>query len=237
MTITHDNDERPVKIGIAVTTTPNRSQIFEQWYSFYKLNAKNIHLYIHKDWDYNGVAYSKNRCLKALYEYGFEHIFLFDDDLFIKSSEFVNRYVNSGLNHACWNYDKQIINRVAYVPDTKFKITKSIYPDEKPEFDYCEEYASPNGCMLYVRRNVLDVVGGFDIDFKGYGFDHVNWSDRIYNLGLTPARYIDIPNSKHLFELADCESTFSNEVRMATIPINLKLYQQKYYSKEFKPFI
>lgn len=89
--------------------------------------------------------------------------------------------------------------------------------------------------MIYLTRLAVDTAGGWDLDFKGYGYDHVNLSDRIFNNELTPKRYVDVWHDEHPFELADCESSFSQHDR-AQIPNNLSLYQKKFYSKEFKPF-
>lgn len=164
-----------------------------------------------------GIGVAKNKCLELLHDEGCDSFFLFDDDCRPVTDNWWEPYINSGLNHACWNYDR--VEKLPLVGGLPYK-----------------ELEKPNGCMLYFTRHCLDTAGGWDLDFKGFGYEHVSLSDRIYNLGLTPARYIDVPSSKGLFELADCESSFSCEVRANTIPTNLHLYQQKFYSKEFKPF-
>jgi len=146
--------------------------------------------------------------------YDADYIFLADDDCYPISDVWWVNYCTSGLNHACWNVDRKFIS-----------LTQNYV-----------EYETPNGCMLYCTRNVLDVVGGWDTQFKGYGYDHVNWSDRIFNAGLTPARYIDVRDSKDLFRLANCESSISAEIRAKTIPINKKLWKENFNSKEYKEF-
>lgn len=216
-----------MKIGIAVTTTPNRADIIEKWYDAYRVSIPGVYVYFHNDTEYKGVVYSKNQCLADLVSNGCDYMFLFDDDCLIKDKYFITQYINSQLNHACWNYNRRELKF------TVLPLLENLY-SEPTIIEFCE-YEKPNGCMLFVTKYVVSQVGGFDTDFKGYGYEHVNWSDRIYNNGLTPARYIDIPNSKGLFEMADCESSFSYADRMH-IPANYELYQQKYYSKEFKPF-
>lgn len=175
-----------------------------------------------------GIAVVKNKCIELLYDAGCTHFFLFDDDLYPTVSNWWVNYINSGLEHACWNYNRK---------EVRFNVLVSAKtPDYEPTITGYAEYEKPNGCMLYATRKVIDTVGGWDTDFKGYGYDHVNWSDRIFNNGLTPARYIDIPNSSHLFKMADCETSVSSDIRATTIPINQQLYIEKFYSKEFKPF-
>lgn len=212
-----------MKIGLAITTTDNRVNVFERTIkSFFERFAAVDVLYIHKDYDYRGIVYSKNKCIETLYGAGCTDFFIVDDDVIAAEHDWWLPYVNSDLNHACWNYNRTLI-KYGCVADYG-------------KCDYYAEYDKPNGCMLYVKREVIDVVGGFDTDFKGYGYEHCNFSDRIFNNGLTPARYIDIPNSKHLFAMADCDTSVSYSIRASTIPINERLYKEKFYSKEFKPF-
>jgi len=160
-----------------------------------------------------GVSTVKNKCLELLEDC--EYSFLFDNDCYPIKHGWHFIYIESGLNHACFTFDRPILN----VEDTYI------------------EFEKPNGCMMFIENNfILKKVGGLDTDFKGYGFDHLNWSDRIFNNGLTPARYVDVHNSSLYFKMADVPSTFSNEVRARTIPINQKLYKEKYLSTEFKPY-
>lgn len=160
-----------------------------------------------------GVATVKNKCIELLDDCDF--LFLLDNDIIVKSELAFLNYINSGLEHACYTF-----NRGGFISMGTNYV----------------EYGSPNGCMLFFTRKCIDTVGGFDNDFKGYGYDHSNMSDRIFNNGLTPARYIDIRNSQGLFEMIDVPSTFSQEERIKTIPINQKLYKERYLSKEFKPY-
>jgi hypothetical protein len=206
-----------MKFGVSVTTTPNRGHIFDRWlenFEKYSKGCPDLFLYVHKDVNYRGIVYSKNKCLKALYEAGCTHFVLFDDDCIISQHLWWTKYVLSPFNHACWNYNRKIIKHCG---------------------DY-NELQTPNGCMLYCKRIVLDTVGGFDPAFAGYSYEHVNWSDRIFNSGLTPARYIDVYGTKDLFTMADCPSSVSENIRAISIPKNYELYKQNYHSKEFKPF-
>lgn len=202
-----------MKIGIAVTTTFNRKSVYQQWINRYFDCCPNVPIYRHNDINYKGVVYSKNRCLQVLYDNGFDYFFLFDDDCLISNPKFYEPYINSGLEHAAYTFNRQL----------------------KTVNDKYAEYIDPNGCMLFFTRNCIEKSGGWDTAFKGYGYEHSELSSRIYNLGLTPARFIDIPNSKGLFKMADCESSFTSADR-ALIPANYVLYQEKFYSKEFKPF-
>lgn len=159
-----------------------------------------------------GVSEAKNKCLDLLYNVGCTHFFLFDDDCYPIVPDWYAHYINSGLNHACWTFDRELIYSNGYY----------------------NQFAKPNGCMLYFKKICLNTVGGWDTSFCGYGYEHCNLSDRIFNAGLTPGRYVDVKQSG-LFELAKCESSFTSRDR-EQIPANLKLYQDNFYSKEFKEF-
>lgn len=202
-----------MKIGVAVTTTPNREHVFQEWFKQYAEICPELPLYIHNDINYQGVCYSKNKCLSVLYEAGCDYFFLFDDDCFIQHPKFFKLYIDSNLAHATYTFDREVL-----------------FINEK-----FVEFEKPNGCMMFFTRACIDKVGGWDTDFKGYGYEHVNLSDRIFNAGLTPARYLDIKVSGAIFSMAKCESSFSIYDRME-IPRNEKLYKENFYSKEFKPF-
>lgn len=163
-----------------------------------------------------GIATVKNKCLELLEDC--DHIFVADDDFFPTSPDWWKPYVDSGLNHACYTFGRKVMQ-------SNHRFT---------------EYEKPCGCLMYFRKICLETVGGWDTDFKGYGYDHCNISDRIFNAGLTPARYIDVPNSRFYFKSLDenheVASSVPNSVRLATIPLNRALYEQNYNSKEFKPY-
>lgn len=227
-----------MKVGIAITTK-NRPEVCRETFAILNdLRPKDSFIGVVDDgsavppfgfsnnymsqyrFNYShGVGYAKNKCLEMLHNAGCTHFFLFDDDCRPLVDKWWEPYVNSRLAHACWTFDRKLISEV-----------RDVWPVKDHDV-----YEKPNGCMLYFTRECIDKAGGWDLDFKGFGYEHVSLSDRIYNLGLTPARYIDVPNSKGLFELANVPSSFTSKDR-DMIPTNLHLYQQKYYSKEFKPF-
>lgn len=211
-----------MKIAVGITTTPDRHHIFwenlkkwqvtlpEDTYIFYSISHKKI-----------AICENKNHILSMCHKA--DHIFMVDDDVYPVHSQWWYPYVNSGLNHACWNYDKKVIGACMDLDGSL---------ETKRCWNILEK---PNGCVLYFKKICIDTVGGWDTDFAGYGYEHVNVSDRIYNCGLTPDRYIDALWMDSPFALTDCESSFTARDRNQ-IPDNYKLYQEKFYSKEFKPF-
>lgn len=212
-------------IGVAITTR-NRSLILQQtlaaWKEHLPTGSKLVIVDDASDIPVTnptfrfetrqGLAKAKNKCLELLE--GCTDIFIVDDDIMPVKPNWWSIYVLSGLNHACWTFNRQ----------------------RRHVAENYVEYVDPNGCMLYFKKICLDTVGGWDIDFKGYGHEHANMSDRIFNAGLTPARYIDVRNSLSVFTMIECASTFSTAERRITIPANKKLYLENFNSKEFKSY-
>lgn len=163
-----------------------------------------------------GIAVAKNKCLELLEDY--DHIFLSDDDFYPVSPNWYLPYITSTLNHACYTFGRKVLSCGVFFT----------------------EYEKPCGCLLYMRKICLQAVGGFDTDFKGYGYEHVNYSDRIFNAGLNPARYVDVPTSKYHFNSLDeqgkAKTSISAEIRFETIRTNKLFYDQKFNSSEFKPY-
>ena len=92
------NEKANFKIGIGVTTTPNRKEYVERWLEYFeKFKPTNYHLHIHEDVNYKGVAYSKNQNLYTLRDC--DYIFLFDDDCYPIKDKWTDFFINSKENH------------------------------------------------------------------------------------------------------------------------------------------
>jgi len=171
-----------------------------------------------------GVAVVKNKCLEFLE--GCEHIFLFDDDCSPKVKDWHLPYINSGIPHLSftWNHFRNgMRGSKILIGNSEIKV-----------------YQNPMGCMLYFHRSSIDKVGGFDTDYKQYGFEHADLSRRIHNAGLTPYKYIDIVGSENLFHSEDYNcavvSTVPNGQRIYR-EHNKKIFDQNIASKEYKPYL
>ena len=106
------------------------------------------------DKDRRGVAYRKNECLRALQHC--DHIFLFDDDCYPIKDGWVDFFINSGQEHLLY------LNK----NDHQFKFGN--------EFQQC------GGVFMYIRKSAVERVGAFNEKFGIYGFEHAEYSNRIY---------------------------------------------------------
>lgn len=121
-----------------------------------------------------GIARAKNKCLELLADC--EHIFLFDDDCYPIVDGWYRPYVESPEHHLMYAWGEEYFRT-----------------------DDLVGYLWPKGCMLYADRCALERVGGMDPVFGVWGLEHLSWSDRMHNAGLTTCRYQDVPGSEKLF--------------------------------------
>ena len=199
-----------MKIGIGITTYGNRKTPALEMIRKYSPNAKIVTV------DCKGIAKAKNMCLALLDDC--EHIFLFDDDTWAKQNGWYLPYINSGINHLSYTFNRKVLN----------------------ENNGITEYELPSGCMIYINRKCLDAVGGFDEQFEGYGYEHVNYSQRVFNAGLTSACYLDVTHSSdYIYSMDEHKqivSSVSQLDRGKGIQANRPLLMKNRFSKEWKPY-
>lgn len=145
-----------------------------------------------------GIATAKNKCLELLDDC--EHIFLFDDDCYPRKKGWERPYIESPEPHLMYLF-KDLKGR-------RLTDSKLVYQDDQHKV-----LSHPRGCMVYFHRSVLDIAGGMDTGYQKWGFEHGDLSNRIYNLGLTSFRYMDVAGSEKLIYSGDEEITVQTTVR------------------------
>ena len=215
-------------IGIAVTTYNRNEATTETLKHIKKYMPKDAILVVvddgsdivHPEVTYRfeknqGTPIAKNKCFELLYDAGCKHLFLFDNDCYPIVKDWHLPYINSGEVHLNFTF-----NYSYYV------------------WGHLKIYKSPNGCMMYVNRCVLDAVGGIDTKFKFYGGWHGSFSRRVFNAGLTSFPFIDVIENDTLF----CSMDETNQVKRSRDDwefYNLrhkKHYKRTRNSSKFHPF-
>ena len=172
-----------------------------------------------------GIAACKNQCIKLCE--GSDYVFLVDDDVFPITDDWHLPYINSGLNHLCFTF-------------TKYTNGKRSGRNQKGMFDNISIYDLPCGCMNFYTKACFEAVGGMDIKYGKWSFEHVGHSMRIFNAGLTPYPFMDVSYSGELFYSydQDCniERTVDKRTRHALASKNFQKYQKELKSKEFIPY-
>lgn len=146
-----------------------------------------------------GVARAKNKCFELLQDC--EHIFLFDSDCWPKDKDWWKPYVEGREPHYSYIFQHFINQRLN---DCEVLYECSDYT----------AYSHPRGCMLYFDSVCMDAIGGMDTNYKRWGYEHVDISNRIYNVGLTAWRYMDVPNSNQLIHSQDEHQAVNSTVSM-----------------------
>lgn len=197
-------------IGIGISTYGNRQTPALEMIRNYTPDAKIVTV------NMQGIPESKNACLALLDDCS--DIFLFDDDCYPKCHGWYDPYILSGWNHLCYTFNRPVVDRTP-------SITK---------------YEKPSGCMLYIRREILDVVGGFDTEYKGYAYEHVDYSQRIFNAGLTEYPFADVTGSNQFIHSMDehreITTCVPHSIRRQHIAENMARLQANIGSKSYMPY-
>lgn len=221
-------------IGVAVTTKNRRDitlKCVEEWKKFLPSNCKFIVVDDNSDEPFPdadfrfeknaGIAIAKNKCIELLSDC--EHIFLVDDDIWPVSYSWFAPYVTSKQPHLCFTFQtgSTLISTIKNIDGELLKSSTAV-----------------RGCMMYYHKNVFERVGGFRQDFIGYGWEHIEFTNRIYNAGLTSERYLDVVHSESLFYSLDQQrevnSSVPTEERYFELNNKLLIYKQ-YHSSEYIP--
>lgn len=212
------------RIGVGITTR-NRYEVFVKTLSAIRQHTPDAKVVVVDDasdtpvteatFRFNenaGIARAKNKCLELLDDC--DHIFLFDDDCAPTVDEWWKPYVASSEPHLMFAWG-----------DIHYETSELI------------GYQWPKGCMLYIERRVLSRVGGMDPVFGYWGCEHMSWSDRIHNAGLTTCRYQDVPESHKLIESLDRWGQIESSVPLAIREqANVAAAEAARYSDSFVPY-
>ena len=198
-------------VGIGITTH-NRRDIAERTIEYIKKHSKGCKIVVVDDAsdtpypnaDYNfknnvGIAKAKNKCIELLIEAGCTELFLFDDDCYPICDDWYNGYIRSPEPHL--SYTWWILGNG--------KRNNNIFLHE---YNGHNVYYSPCGCMIYINKAVIDKVGGFNEQFEKYGHEHVEYSQRVNNVGLTTYAFMDIIGSEKVFYSHDYHSEIKSSV-------------------------
>lgn len=115
-----------------------------------------------------GVAVNKNTGLELLMDMGCTDLFLCDDDTWPTADWAITKHLELSVPHSmvCWGASRWT----------------GIHGDYAT-------WSWPRGVLLHATRSVVETVGGFIEEFGPGGHEHVEWSRRIHQAGLTPAMF------------------------------------------------
>jgi hypothetical protein len=199
-------------IGIGVTTY-KRPAVFKLWWS-QLIRPVNSFVAHHIDTFGKGIAYAKNQCLEKLQDC--EHIFLFDDDCFPIQENWWEPYIEAA--------KKGGNNHLLYLTDRNTDLKQTAITN-----DGIVVYDKPLGCMMYMTRKAVQTVGAFDVRFKKYGYEHINYSQRIFQAGLNPSGpYLGIPDPQPIYSMdVDGPGEYLTNFRSSIAGENVEFWKER----------
>lgn len=217
-----------MQIGIAITTVPQRADLHAtQMEAFSSLAPTDAFIYVHNDWRGIGIARSKNNCLKALYEAGCEHFFLFDDDIYPIAKGWEQAFIESKQKHLCLTWSHRDNGE-----PMGHKLFRSI-----GGLDY---FTSGCGVLLYFTRDCIDRIGGFETAYEVWGYEHTGLSHRIKNAGLITSTHISPSKACDMFWIADkidgSSSLFTQQEKNAFVSKSQHIARGEASNADWKPF-
>jgi len=139
-----------------------------------------------------GVAKTSNRLLANLDHH--DYIVIANNDCWPTEHGWVDRYIYSHLQTGCHHYSLSWTHRYDGTENAgRIKVNHG----------FIEEYSWPCGVMLFMTNQCVKTIGGFDPGFGRAGHEHVQYSLRAFNAGLTPYKFCDIPSAIDMFYSGD----------------------------------
>lgn len=226
------------RIGIGITTR-NRNDVLKECLVHFRRNMPEDSILVVVDdasdipvekatyrfQENAGIAKAKNKCLELLD--GCEHIFLFDDDIYPISARWHEPYISSAEGHLMYIFENFKARRIG---DSSIE-----YRDRK-----ITSYTHPRGCMIYIDKETLQKAGGMDEGYGIWGYEHVDWSNRIHNMGLTRFRFMDVTGSETLFRSLDEHQAVKRSFSVGEISVmadrNSRRYNRNIMSTQKYPY-
>lgn len=225
------------KIGVGIITTGNRKDQFDKCFNFWHHLVDDLVVVNDgKDFDYNwdsnfrslyvaripettltyfhnrenlGVGKSKNKALQHLLDCGCDHIFLIEDDIYIKDSTVFQKYIEAskktGIQH--FNFSQHGMMNKTFdgksTPNPRMIIDYGV--DIVGSFDHfmgiekrtmIPLYPHCVGAFSYYSRKCLETVGLMDERYYN-ACEHVDHTYEIIKAGMHPPfwHFADIENS------------------------------------------
>jgi len=167
-----------------------------------------------------GVGKSKNRALRHLLQAGMDHLFLMEDDIFVKDARVFEQYVEAaritGIQH---------LNFSQHGPNNKDPKGKA---DPVTTVDYGSLRIALHrhcvGAFSYYSRHCLEVAGLMDEDFYNAG-EHLEHTYRILRAGFHPPFWFfaDVGRSE---ELLGEEPWSVSQSRIASLADQAELFRK-----------
>jgi len=202
-----DNSGINIRRGVAICHFNRQQYLPEIIEAVEKTVPKDTRIVVCDDGSYNfvagndaillrgqnlGVAANKNRALWALQDC--HYICILEDDLKPTSKGWFEAYEKasnlSSIHHFCRVQDKHV--QETEPEFTAFMKKHGLTPIYGP---------SPRGDLTFITRRVIERIGAFNPKFRGAGYAHGEWSNRVWRAGLIGHnnKWVDIQEARDMF--------------------------------------
>lgn len=172
----------------------------------------------------SGISVNKNRILKYLRNS--DIIFLCEDDITFIKKGWIDIYVDAiqvtGIQH--FNY---------IVSDYRKYITKVLKYNDNISLGITGPYV--NGVLMVMTKKCIDTVGGFDMRYKKYGYEHAEFTRRCSLNNIYPSQHIHLMSASDYIDWTHSESVIINSEKQEYINYNAKLFHN-IINKNFVPY-
>lgn len=171
-----------------------------------------------------GIPVNKNRIINHLSDC--DVIFLSEDDITFVKEGWIDIYLKA-LKVTKFHHFNFIVS------DYRKHITKALrYPDDIT-LGISGHYV--NGVLMVMTKHCIDTVGGFDLRYKKYGYEHADYTRRCMLAKLYPSFHVHVMEVTDYIDWIHSESCISEEEKQKCIEYNAKLFHGPLQSI-FQPF-
>lgn len=149
-----------------------------------------------------GIAKTNNRLLANLDDC--DYIVLADNDCWPIQHGWIDKYIQAHEETGCHHFS---------LSWTK-KYDGTSHGDRKEtEHGIITEFSWPCGVMMFMTKRCVEKIGGFDKRFGKAGHEHVQYSLRAHNSGLTPYPFCDVTGALDMFYAGDHRRTIKTSLK------------------------
>lgn len=207
-----ENMERSIKVGVGCTTY-KRPECLAKWKKQIAKHTKmdNVLIYIADDTqERKGVAFRKNECLRALRDC--DYVFLFDDDCYPTKDNWMSYFIDNCRGEHLLHMSPKQHRRIGALPGG------------------LDLFGDCGGVFMFLTRKHIQTVGAFNEEFGLWGFEHAEYSQRIYDL---PNYYLELNKTSEYIFAEDYsgsmfKSSVSNKEKNSFFNANIRKFAQGY---------
>jgi len=166
----------------------------EQYVKFIKSNKTGIRII--RNSERLGIAKSKNKLLQQFSDRKYIGAILFDDDCCPIKNGWENTFLQA------WEKHQQ--HHLIYSSVNTASVLKQL--------EYCTIWNGCLGVCIWLSSYAIGKTGGWDNRFKFYGLEHVELTNRCFELGLSPCgRYVSPKFIESYIHSFDVFGTYKND--------------------------